>query len=188
MISSEDELFSYSDLPLITPWLNEKSCRQLTEEGLFTPRRVLQASDSDSRHMNLYDLIALTSIRQVLRSGITEEQLQQALRVPSSFRCGGFAEEDLLFLSTGCVQGQELSRFLEITNADVTILVRVPLVGEPEIEVIPNGLLEDKDFKGETLTGIDCKRIRDLITANIACAQHQTANAHDDNGRVSPTL
>jgi len=156
MISYEDELFSYSDLPLITPWLKEKSCRQLTEEGLFTPRRVLQASDSDSRHMNLHDLIALTSIQQVLRCGITADQLRRSLCSPPSFRCGNFAEEDLIFLTTGAIQGQELSRFLEVTNADVTILVRIPLAGELEIEVIPNELLGPRDYTGETRTPNSC--------------------------------
>jgi hypothetical protein len=36
--------------------------------------------------------------------------------------------------------------------------------------MIPNELLGPKDYKGETLTGVECKAIRDLITNNIVSA------------------
>jgi hypothetical protein len=164
----EEQVFSYTDLPLLAPWLTEEMCRTLAAAGLFTARIVHSETDAESRHMNLCNLIALTTIQQILRCGITAGQLRQALYAPASFRCDGFPDEDLIFLSTGCIHGQELSRFLEVTNADVTILVRVPLVGDAEIEIIPNDLLNPKDYRGETLTGVECKAIRDLITNNIA--------------------
>jgi hypothetical protein len=168
MNSCVDQLFSYEDLPLVVPWLSKGACRDFAAAGLFTPRIIRREIDPSTPCMYLYDLIALTAIRQVLRCGITAVQLRQALCIPANFRCDGFPDEDLIFLSTGCIHGQELSRFLEITNADVTILVRIPLAGEAEIELIPNELLCQKDYRGETLTGVECKAIRDLITNNIA--------------------
>ena len=130
MTHCEDKFFSYSDLPTVAPWLNEETCRQLSQAGLFTPRRVRQETDPETPCMYVYDFIALTAMQQLLRCGISPAQLREALYDTSSFRCDGFSEEDLLFLSTGCLHGQELSRFLEVTNADVTVLVRVPLDGE----------------------------------------------------------
>jgi hypothetical protein len=170
MTPYEDKLFSYSDFPTVAPWLSEETCRQLTRAGLFTPRRVRQETDPEIPCMYIYDFIALTAMRQLLRCGISPAQLQKALYDTSSFRCDDFSNEDLLFLSTGCLHGQELSRFLEVTNADVTVLVRVPLDGEPEIEIIPNELLSARDYKGVTLTGLDGKAIRDLTEANIPSA------------------
>ena len=164
----EDRFFSYDDFPTVAPWLTDETCRHLTEVGLFRPRIVQRETDPQIPCMYMYDLIALTAIQQILRCGITVDQLRQALYTPASFRCDIFPEEDLIFLSTGCLHGQELSRFLEVTNADVTILVRVPLLREPEIEIIPNELLGSKDYRGETLTGVECKAIRDQIAANIA--------------------
>jgi hypothetical protein len=176
----EYKLFSYSDLPTVAPWLHEESCRQLSQAGLFTPRKVRREMDPETRFMYVYDFIALSVMQQLLRCGISLAQLRQALYSPSNFRCNDFGEGDLIFLSTGAFHGQELSRFLEVTNADVTVLVRVPLLGDAKIEVTPNELLNEKDFKGETLTGIDCKRIRDLISANMASLQQETANVQNN--------
>ncbi len=162
-----EPLYSYADLPLITPWITQATCRELITAGLFTPRIIRQETDADSRHMNFYDLIAVTAVMQTLRSGITSDRLLRAIYNPSCFRCDGFPEGDLLFLSTGAIHGQELSRFLEVANADVTILVRVPLIGEAEIEFIPNDLLGPGDYSGVTLTGVECRAIRDVIKNNI---------------------
>jgi hypothetical protein len=186
MTTCQDQLFSYSDLPLLAPWLAEDSCREFAAAGLFTPRIVQRETDLHAPCMYLYDLIALTSLQQLLRSGVTAEQLRQALYAPANFRCDGFPEEDLIFLSTGCLRGQELSRFLEVTNAELTILVRLPLAGEAEIELIPNELLGPKDYKGETLTGVECKAIRDLIKANIASV-HPPIQAHQNDGQMPPS-
>ncbi len=142
--------------------------------------------NADSQRMNLYDLIALTATRQLLRAGITEDQLRKALYAPSSFRCDDFSDEDLLFLSTGCIHGQELSRFLEVAYAEVTILVWVPLLEDAEIEFIPNELLGARDFCGVTLTGVECKTIRDVIKANIASAEHKTAKGEKNGPVPSP--
>jgi hypothetical protein len=169
MTHCEEQLFSYADLTFVAPWLSEEACRELSAAGLFTPR-IFYTTDDDSRCMNVSDLIALTATQQALRCGISADQLRQALYTPASFRCDDFSEEDLIFLSTGALHGQQLSRFLEITNADVTILVRVPLVGDSEIEIIPNGLLGPKDYRGVSLTGVECKAIRDRITANITAS------------------
>jgi hypothetical protein len=180
MIPYEEQLFSYSDLVAIVPWLSEETCRQLTQAGLFTPRIVRQETDSEIPCMYVYDFIALTAMQQLLRCGTSQTQLRKALYDTSSFRCDDFSNGDLIFLSTGCLHGQELSRFLEITNANVTVLVRVPLDGEPEIEFISNELLDTRDYKGVTLTGVDCKAIRDLIEANIASANPLTASHQAD--------
>lgn len=168
MTEYQDRLFSSADLPRIAPWLSEETFRELAAAGLFTPRIVRQQINPHVPCMNLYDLIALTATRQLLRCGITTGQLQQALHAPASFRCDDFPEEDLIFLSTGCLHGQELSRFLEVTGAEVTILVRVPLAGKAETEFIPNELLGPNDYRGVALTGVECRAIRDLIGANIA--------------------
>jgi len=184
MTYSEDKLFSYSDLPTVAPWLNEETCRQLTRAGLFTPRRVRRETDPETPCMYLYDFIALTAMQQLLRCGISLVQLRKALYDTSSFRCDDFSDEDLIFLSTGCLHGQELSRFLEVTNADVTILVRHSLDRNAAIEFIPNELLGSKHYRGETLTRIECKAIRDLIEANIAAAG-PTSNYKND-GQVPP--
>ena len=186
MTTWQDQLFSGADLPTVAPWLTEETCRQLTETSLFTPRIVGSETDPRTRCMYLYDLIALTSIQQILRCGITAEQLRQVLYAPASFRCDDFSQEDLIFLSTGCLRGQELSRILEVTNAELTILVRLPLAGEAEIELIPNYLLGPKDYRGETLTGVECKAIRDLIKANIASAEHETSDDQNDGHVPSP--
>jgi len=163
----EEQLFSCADFPLVTHWLSTEICQELMAAGLFTPRMVQQDIDPQAPCMNLYDLIALTAIQQVLRCGITVDRLRQALYGPASFRCDDLPYEDLLFLSTGGLHGQELSRFLEVTNAEVTVLIRVPLLGDSRIEIIPNELLASQDYRGETLAGIDCKAIRDLIAANM---------------------
>jgi hypothetical protein len=168
MTTCQEQLYSYANLPTIAPWLTEETCRRLTEAGLFTPRAMQLETDPHAPCMYLYDLIALIAIQQVLRCGITSDQLRQTLYAPTNFRCDDFPEEDLIFLSTGCLRGQELSRFLEVTNAELTILVRLPLAGEAEIEIIPNEVLGPKDYRGETLTGVECKAIRDLITNDIA--------------------
>ena len=149
----DEPLYSYADLPLITPWLTQAACQELMAAGLFTPRIIRQETDTHSRHMNFYDLIAVTAVVQTLRSGITSDRLLRALYNPSCFRCDGFPEEDLLFLSTGAIHGQELSRFLEVTNADATILVRIPLVGDAELEFIPNELLGPKDYQRSSPNG-----------------------------------
>ena len=167
MTECDEKLFSFTDLTIIAPWLTEDTLLRFTENGLFTPRIIRQETDTYSRHMNSYDLIAVTAVMQTLRSGITSDRLLRALYNPSCFRCDGFPEEDLLFLSTGAIHGQELSRFLEVTNADVTILVRVPLVGDSEIEFIPNDLLGPGDYSGVTLTGVECRAIREVIENNI---------------------
>ena len=167
MTVCDEPLYSYADLPLITPWLTQGACQELMAAGLFTPRIIRQENDTYSRHMNFYDLIAVTAVVQTLRSGITSDRLLRALYNPSCFRCDGFPEEDLLFLSTGAIHGQELSRFLEINNGYVTILLRIPLLGDCEIEFIPNELLGSKDYHGVTMTGVECKAIRDLIRNNI---------------------
>ena len=180
MTPCEDKLFSHSDLSTLAPWLNVETCRPLTQSGLFTSRIIRRETDPEIPCMYLHDFIALTAMQQLLRCGISPAQLQKALYDTSSFRCDDFSEEDLIFLSTGCLHGQELSRFLEVTNADVTILVRVPLDGEPEIEIIPNELLGAGDYKGETLTGVDCRAIRDLIEANIVSANRLRASRQDD--------
>ena len=185
MTHCEEQLFSYADLPLLTPWLSQETCREFAAAGLFTPRKVHHGPDADSRHMNLYDLIALSSVQQLLRCGITADKLRQTLYAPASFRCDDFPHEDLLFLSTGGLRGQELSRFLEVTNAEVTVLIRVPLVGDVEIEFIPNDLLGPKDYGGETLTGVECRAIRDAIRTNMASAEHKTANGKNNN-RLTP--
>jgi hypothetical protein len=176
----EDKLFSYSDLPTVAPWLNGETRWQLTRAGLFAPRMVRQETDPENPCMYVYDFIALTAMQQLLRCGISAAQLRKALYDTSSFRCDGFSDEDLRFLITGCLHGQELSRFLEVTNANVTVLVRLPLAGEAVIEIIPNELLGPKDYKGETLTGVDCKAIRDFVNANIAFANPPTASRQDD--------
>ncbi|MGO9120247.1 MAG: hypothetical protein ACLQPD_21865 [Desulfomonilaceae bacterium] len=134
--------------------------------------------------MYMYDFVALTAMQQLLRCGISAAQLRKALYDTSSFRCDDFFEEDLIFLSTGCLRGQELSRFLEVTNADVTIPVRHFLDGNAEIEFIPNELLGPKDYKGETLICVECKAICDLIKANIATAG-PTSNYKND-GQAPP--
>ena len=112
--------------------------------------------------------------------------MRQAFYTPASFRCDDFPDEDLIFLSTGCVHGQELSRFLEVAYAEVTILVRVPLLGDAEIEFIPNELLCPKDYRGETLTGVECKAIRELIKGNIASEEPPTPTYQND-GQIPPS-
>ena len=179
MTHCEDQLFSYSKLPTVAPWLNEERRRQLSQAGLFTPRMIRQETDPEIPSMYVYDFIALSVMQQLLRCGISPAQLRAALYDTSSFRCDGFSNEDLLFLSTGCLHGQELSRFLEVTNADVTVLVRVPLAGEIEIEFVPNELLGPKDYKGETLIGVECKAIRDVIEGNIASASPTSKPQND---------
>jgi len=177
MTYSEDKLFSYSDLPTVAPWLNEETCCQLTRAGLFTPRMVRRETDPETPCMYLYDFIALTAMQQLLRCGISLAQLRKALYEPSSFRCDYFSEGDLIFLSTGSLHGQELSRFLEVTNGDVTILAPVPLASEIEIEFIPNELLGPKDYKGLTLIGVECREIRDLILPNISSAEKKAGQS-----------
>jgi hypothetical protein len=183
---SEEQLFSCANLSLVAPWLSREICRELAATGLFTPRMLHGKTDPESPHMNLYDLIVLTAIQQLLRSRITVDQLRQALYTPANFRCDEFPDEDLIFLTTGGMHGQELSRFLEVTNADVTILVRVPLVGGAEIEIIPNELLGAKDYKGETMTVVDCKAIRDIIRDNIASAE-PLACTYQNDGQIPPS-
>ena len=141
--------------------------------------------DADSRHMNLDDLIALSSVQQLLRCGITADQLRQTLYAPASFRCDDFPHEDLLFLrdrrsswpGTQPVPGGYKRRS--------HCLFRVPLVGDVEIEFIPNDLLGPKDYGGETLTGVECRAIRDAIRTNMASAEHKTANGKNNN-RLTP--
>ncbi|MGO9117240.1 MAG: hypothetical protein ACLQPD_06465 [Desulfomonilaceae bacterium] len=118
--------------------------------------------------MNLYDLIAVTAIRQLLRSGITEDRIRQTLHTPPSFRCDDFPKDDPIFLSRGAIHGQKLSRFLEIVDADVTIVARLPLAGKATIEIIPNRLLVSNDYAGEILAGVECNAISDFIKTNIA--------------------
>jgi hypothetical protein len=180
MPTCNEPLFSYTDLPLLAPWLTGEICRELTESGLFPPRMTRRAPEAELPHLSLYDLIALTGLQQLLRSGIPADQLLQALCAPSSFRCDDFSEEDLLFLSTGGNRGQELSRFLEVTNAEVTILVRLPVIGDAAIEFVPNELLGARDFKGETLTAVECRAIRDIIKVNIASAEHDAGKGEND--------
>lgn len=167
MTTCEDRLFSYPDLPLITPWLTRETCEELRAAGLFTPRIVRHETEPEIPYMNVYDLIALTSVQQLLRSGITADQLRMVLHAPSSFRCDGFSDDNLLFLSTEAIRGQELSQFLQVTKTEATVLVRHFLDGGAEVEFIPTELLEARDFQGETLTGVECKVIRDRIRANV---------------------
>jgi hypothetical protein len=90
MTPCEDELFSYSDLPTVAPWLSKETCQLFREAGLFTPRMVQQETDPETPHMSLYDLIAVTALHQLLRCGVTVDQLRKALDAPSSFRCDDF--------------------------------------------------------------------------------------------------
>ena len=116
---------------------------------------------------------------RLLRCGIAPSRFRQALYDPACFRCDEFPEEDLLFLSTGGFRGQELSRFLEVTNAETTILIRFPLDGKADIEFVPNELLGAKDYTGVTLAGIECRAIRDLIRTNTGSSS-SLAPAQDD--------
>ncbi|MGO9117265.1 MAG: hypothetical protein ACLQPD_06590 [Desulfomonilaceae bacterium] len=181
MTPCEEQFFSYSDLPRVAPWLNRETCQQLTRAGLFTPRMVREETGPENPCMYVYELIALTAMQQLLRCGISTAQLRKALYDTSGFRCGDFSKEDLIFLSTGCLRGQELSRFLEVTDADVTILVRHFLDRNAEIEFIPKELLGSKDYRGETLTHLECKAIRDLIETNTAFTNATTSKRQ--NGR-----
>ncbi len=182
MIPTQVQLFSYTDLPLVAPWLTEKICLSLMAAGLFTPRLTQRAPDADVPYFSLYDLIALTSVQQLLRSGIRSDVLQTVLHAPSNYRYDGTSEDGLGFLSTGELHGQELSLFLEANHAEVTILVRHFLEGGTDIEFIPNDLLGAKDFRGITLTGVECKAIRDAIKSNIdawATGKSVQSDGHD---------
>ncbi len=185
MIPTQAQLFSYTDLPLVAPWLTEKICLSLMAAGLFTPRLTQQAPDADVPHLGLYDLIAITSLHQLLRSGIGSDVLQKALLAPSSYRCDGTPGDELGFLSTGAISGQELSRFLDVNNGNITILIRLPLAGEAEMEIISNELLSPGDFRGETMTVVECRAIRDIIRSNIASAEHR-AGKDENDGPVPP--
>ncbi len=165
--------------PYSSPWLTPEACQGLARAGLFSPRLPLSDTEPDTPHFSLYDLIALTAVQQVLRCGISASRFRQALYDPSCFRCDEFPEEDLLFLSTGGVRGQELSRFLEVTHAETTILIRYALDGKADIEFVPNELLGAQDYHGVTLAGIECRNIRDLIESNIGSSS-TLAPAQDD--------
>ena len=80
----EDDLFSFNDLPLIAPWLNQETFRELRAAGLFTPRVVRKGTDPEKNipFMDVYDLVALTAIQQLLRSVVSADQL----RGPSMLR------------------------------------------------------------------------------------------------------
>ena len=186
MTHCEEQLFSYADLPLLTPWLSQETCREFAAAGLFTPRKVHHGPDADSRHMNLYDLIALSSVQQLLRCGITADQLRQTLYAPASFRCDDFPHEDLLFLKVQEVfVARNSAGSWRLQTPKSLFLIRVPLVGDVEIEFIPNDLLGPKDYGGETLTGVECRAIRDAIRTNMASAEHKTANGKNNN-RLTP--
>jgi hypothetical protein len=167
MTPCNDELFAHSDLPTVAPWLNQDVCRKLVATGLFSPRVLQQETEADIPCLTMYDLVTLTCIQQLLRSGVTADQLRRDLYSPSSFRCDGFLEGDLPFLGAGALHGQKLPRFLEATNAEATVLVRLSLAGDADIEFIANALLGTKDYRGIALMGIECREIRNLIRSNI---------------------
>ena len=167
MTECEDRLFYYADLPLMAPWLTKETFQELTAAGLFAPR-LTQPPEADMPHLSLFDLIAVTCVQQLFRCGITVDQLRRAVYDPSSFRCDDLYQDHIGFLNSEPIPGQELSRFLEIRNANVTILVRHFLESGTDIEFIPNELLGATDFRGVTLTGVECKTIRDAIKDNIA--------------------
>lgn len=70
MYASEPQLFSYSDLSTITPWLTPETCHEYARAGLFAPRFPVNHAEPDTTHMNIYDLMALTAVQQVLRCGV----------------------------------------------------------------------------------------------------------------------
>jgi hypothetical protein len=185
-----DRLFSYSDLPRVAPWLTEDACRQFIEHGLFRPQAVHHTTDTYILFMNLYDLIALSAVQQLIRCGITEAELRSALKGPSSFRKGRVPDETYPSLTTGASAGQELSRFLELNNGYVTILVRVPLAEDPEIEFIPNDLLGPQDYHGVTMTGVECRAIREIIENNIAnlSVQDGSSTALGSSATIVPSV
>jgi hypothetical protein len=184
-----DRLFSFPDLPRVASWLTDDDCRQFIEHGLFRPQAVHHTSDTYILFMNLYDLIALSAIQQILRCGITEVQLRLALEDPSNFREGLFPDENLTSLTTGASAGLELSRFLEINNGYVTILIRIPLAGGCEMEFIPNDLLGPQDYRGVTMTGVEYRTIREIIENNMArlSVQDGSSPAVDSSATIVPS-
>ncbi len=135
--------------------------------------------------MNLYDLIAVTATRQILHAELRKTRcgglytrrpavgVMTSLRMTRSFSAGGV------------IHGQKLSRFLEIVDADVTLIVRGPSAGEVEIEIIPNSLLPPKDYAGKIFAGVECKAISDFIKTKIASFEHKPAEG-ELGGRVAP--
>ncbi len=166
----QDQLFTYADFPLIVPWLTEENCRHLMETGLFKPRKARHAANSEVPHMDLCDLIAITCMMLVLRLGITPDRLRAAVSVPASYRPYGLSSDQLFIYRTRAIRGQELSRFVDMTNGEATILVRHFLEGDAEIQFISNNLLRPEDFHGPMLTGTECRAIRDTIMVNILSA------------------
>lgn len=180
----EDRFFSYADLPLIVPWLTEENCRHLMETGLFKPRKARHVANPEDPHMDLCDLIAITCMMLVLRLGITPDRLRAAVSFPSSYRPCGLSSDQLFIYRTRAISGQELSRFVDMTNGKATILVRAFLEGDAEIQFISNDHLGPEDFPGPMLTGIECQAIRDAIMFNILSAGLKTTDCQ--GGQVAP--
>jgi hypothetical protein len=131
----------------------------------------------EDRCLTVWDIVALTCMEQVLRCGITKNHLMDALSDPSSYRCAAYSEQPL---GQTIYHPQELTFLLEATGGDATVLIRTSLYGEATIEFIENDLLGDPDYKGETLIGIDCKKIYDLIKANVTLVKSLTDSESND--------
>ena len=160
MIPTQVQLFSYTDLPLVAPWLTEKICLSLMAAGLFAPRLTQRAPDADVPYFSLYDLIALTS-----RPAVTS--IRDSLGcVTNSPPCS--VELPLRRHVRGRTRFFEHRRTPRTRTISVlggkprggNDLVRHFLEGSTDIEFIPNDLLGAKDFRGITLTGVECKAIR----------------------------
>ena len=102
--------------PTIAPWLNEGTMSGIEgTAGLFTPRIIRQGT-SEAVHMNIHDLITLTSLMQLASIRHYSRSATESFTILPAFVATVAPEEDLVFLSTGAIHGQELSRFLEVTN------------------------------------------------------------------------
>ena len=166
MIPTQAQLFSYTDLPLVAPWLTEKICLSLMAAGLFTPRLTQRAPDADVPHLGLYDLIALTSVQQLLRSGVKTDQLQNVLYAPSSFRCDDFYQEYIGFFSAN--QSTDKNSLCSWRRSPQTSRSWSGISWKevPILSSFPTSV-SVQDFRGVTLTGVECKTIRDAIKSNI---------------------